>query len=73
MAAMAHIALSHLQLWMSWKRIRTRQVWSDVYLKCPRTSCGLQLRGSLSLASLYLIELDEFHFHRLVLSFLGPV
>lgn len=31
-------------------------------------SCHLQLRGSLSLASFYEIELDEFHFHRFVLS-----
>lgn len=36
-------------------------------------SCSLQRRSSLSLASLYLVELDEFHFHRFVLSFLGPV
>lgn len=69
MAAVCHMALSHLQL-LSWEGIRRRQTWSDVSLKC---SCHMQLRGLLSLASLYLIELDECLFHRLVLFFLGPL
>lgn len=60
--------LSHLQLWLSWKRVRIKQVWSDISLNALTSFCSLQLRGLPSLASLYLVVLDGLHFHRFVLT-----